>query len=77
MIASGSLSGAGLLLPERTGFIVPRRSPDALAATLELVLTDDDLRSRLGAAARDLAEELFDATKSAARTFAVYERLLP
>jgi glycosyltransferase involved in cell wall biosynthesis len=76
VIASGSLSGAGLLLPGETGFIVPRRSPDALAATLERLLSDSDLRSRIGRAARAHAEELFDAEKSAARTFAVYERLL-
>jgi glycosyltransferase involved in cell wall biosynthesis len=77
VIASGSLSGGGLLLPGETGLIVPRRSPDALAATLERVLTDTDLRSRLGSAARSHAEDLFDAEKAAARTFAVYDRLLP
>lgn len=76
VIASGSLSGAGLLLPEKTGFIVPRRSPDALAAMLGRVLTDEELRRRLGAAARAHAEEHFDAEKSARRTFAVYERLI-
>jgi glycosyltransferase involved in cell wall biosynthesis len=76
VIASGSLSGAGLLLPGETGFIVPRRSPDALAATLERLLTDGELRSRLGVAARAHAEGLFDAEKAAARTFAVYDRLL-
>jgi glycosyltransferase involved in cell wall biosynthesis len=76
VIASGSLSGAGLLLPGETGLIVPRRSPDALAATLERLLTDEDLRGRLGRAARAHAEDLFDAEKSAARTFAVYDRLL-
>jgi glycosyltransferase involved in cell wall biosynthesis len=76
VIASGSLSGAGLLLPGETGFIVPRRSPDALAATLERLLTDGELRNRLGLAARAHAEELFDAEKAASRTFAVYDRLL-
>jgi glycosyltransferase involved in cell wall biosynthesis len=76
VIASGSLSGAGLLLPGETGFIVPRRSPDALAATLERLLTDSELRRCLGVAARAHAEELFDAEKAAARTFAVYDRLL-
>jgi glycosyltransferase involved in cell wall biosynthesis len=76
VIASGSLSGAGLLLPGETGFIVPRRSPDALAATLERLLTDGELRKRVGLAARAHAEELFDAEKAASRTFAVYDRLL-
>jgi glycosyltransferase involved in cell wall biosynthesis len=76
VIASGSLSGAGLLLPDETGFIVPRRSPDALAATLERLLNDGELRNRIGLAARAHAEELFDAEKAAARTFAVYDRLL-
>jgi glycosyltransferase involved in cell wall biosynthesis len=37
------------------GFIVPSRDPAAIAAKLELLSADPDLRQRMGAAARELA----------------------
>lgn len=42
---------------ERTGLVVPPGNPDALAAAVDRLLTDADLRSRLARAGRDLAEE--------------------
>ncbi len=76
VVASGSLSGAGLLLPGETGLIVPRRSPDALAAALAEVLRDPELRLRLGRNGRAHAERMFDSERNADRTVEVYERLL-
>ena len=38
-----------------TGFLVPERDPDALADKLELVITDADLRHRLGERAAEVA----------------------
>lgn len=40
-----------------TGFLVPERDPDALADKLELVITDTELRQRLGARAAEVAAE--------------------
>lgn len=76
VVASGSLDGAGLVDAGRTGEIVPRRSPDSLAATLELLVRDDELRHRLGENARRHAEESFDATRNAAAVMHIYERVL-
>jgi glycosyltransferase involved in cell wall biosynthesis len=40
------------------GFIVPTRSPESIAARLEVLASDRDLRIRMGRAARDRATEL-------------------
>lgn len=42
-----------------TGLLVPPRDPAALRAALERLLVDDELRGRLGAAARERARERF------------------
>lgn len=76
VVASGSLSGAGLIVPDETGLLVPRRSPDALAGALRQLAEDPALRNRLGATARSHAVESFDADRSAHRVMAVYEEIL-
>src|SRR6185312_320547 len=48
VVASGSLTGAGIILPEETGALVPQRSPDALGATLYELALNPDLRARFG-----------------------------
>lgn len=76
VIAAGSLTGAGVLLPGETGLLVPRRSPDALAAVLDRLLADDELRARLGARGREHAERTFNASARARQTMDVYEEVL-
>lgn len=43
-----------------TGLLGPEGDPGALAANLRTLLTDDDLRARLGARAREHADATFD-----------------
>lgn len=76
LVASGSLSGAGIVRPAETGLLVPQRSPDVLAVALERLLRDDELRTRLGANARRYAEQRFDSSRNAERVMAVYDRVL-
>ena len=76
IVASGSLSGGGILMPTETGFLVPKRSPDVLAAALVELIRDEPLRRRLGASARLFAEEHFDARRNAERVMDVYEDVL-
>lgn len=76
VVAAGSLTGAGLLLPDETGIIVPRRSPDSLAAALAQLLRDPQRRAELGANGRRHAERMFDAQTSAGRVMEIYERIL-
>ena len=76
IVASGSLDGAGLLIPGETGFLIPRRSPDVLAAALEKLIGDPELRGRLGENARRHAEALFSAERNTERVMELYDRLL-
>ncbi len=60
----------------RTGFVVPARAPDALAARLRDLLTDEGLRIRMGRCARRRAEALFDVKRNAEQTARVYTEVL-
>jgi MMP alpha-(1->4)-mannosyltransferase len=58
-----------------TGLLVPPRDPAALRAALTRVLADAELRSRLGAAARERARERFGREAAAHATLALYREL--
>ena len=62
--------------PGKNGLLVPPRDPPALADALERLAGDEDLRRRLGARSRVLAQERFDATRIHGATLAVYDELL-
>jgi glycosyltransferase involved in cell wall biosynthesis len=47
----------------KTGFLVPERDVDALAASLKALLTDEEMRSDFGRAARCLVSDRFDMDK--------------
>lgn len=59
-------------LEGETGFRVPVRSVEPLAEALERLARDAELRARLGAAARRLAEERFSVARITAETLALY-----
>lgn len=59
-----------------TGFLVPEHDSEALAARLETLLGARDLRHRMGAAARHLAKEKFDAARQIARLETLYDGLI-
>jgi glycosyltransferase involved in cell wall biosynthesis len=56
-----------------TGFVVPEGDADALAARLADLLGSAELRARMGAAARVLAEEKFDAARQSAALETLYD----
>jgi colanic acid/amylovoran biosynthesis glycosyltransferase len=60
----------------KTGFVVPRRDSEQLAARLRRLAEDGALRRRLGRAARQRALEHFDATAQVDRFEALYRELL-
>ena len=59
-----------------TGLLVPDASPEALAAALERLLTDDALHARMSTAGQRLIAERFDARSNLDRLAARYEALL-
>lgn len=55
-----------------TGYVVPVRSPEAIAGALRKLLTDPDLRRRLGEAGRRRAEEHFSSQATARAVSEIY-----
>jgi glycosyltransferase involved in cell wall biosynthesis len=60
-----------------SGFVVPVRAPEALAAALEKLLTDVELRRRMGRAGRELVTRQFSKDVTAAEVSALYAELRP
>lgn len=60
----------------RSGFLVPEGEPESLARRIAALLADQDLRRRMGAAGRALAEERFDAVRQMRLLEARYDALL-
>ncbi len=63
------------LVPGVTGLLVPPGDVGALAAAITRVLTDRNLRNRMGLAARERAKE-FDVDRTTGELCEVYEDLL-
>jgi glycosyltransferase involved in cell wall biosynthesis len=59
-----------------TGFLVPRRDPVAFAEAVCRLLSSQELRAQMGAAARRRAESHFDVRRMASRYQELYLRLL-
>ncbi|MFO8071808.1 MAG: glycosyltransferase family 4 protein [Polyangia bacterium] len=59
-----------------TGLLVPPGDPAALARALERLLSDRDLRRRMGEAGRELVEEKFEEKTVVEQTLGLYEQLL-
>jgi glycosyltransferase involved in cell wall biosynthesis len=76
VVASGSRTGAGILLPDETGILLDEGTPDALAQALRRLIADPGLRERLGKAAAAHAQRQFDPVLNAASVATVYEHLL-
>ncbi|MEW6217386.1 MAG: glycosyltransferase, partial [Candidatus Bipolaricaulota bacterium] len=59
-----------------TGFIVPRRNPEALAASLLKFARDPELRARMGTAGRHRVEREFSLSANVSQFVTFYERTL-
>jgi len=64
------------VLHEKTGLIVPRRSPQLLADALVRLLRDADLRQRLGEAGRRRARKEFTRERMVERMGRIYDDLV-
>jgi len=60
----------------RTGLLVPPRDPQALADALETLFLDKELREKMGAAARKLAEDEFSEQTVQQQTITLYKELM-
>ena len=76
VVASGSSTGGGVVLPDETGLLVPGSDPGRLAAAFEELLASPERRAEIGARARLHAEAHFDRRKNAASVMEIYEDVL-
>jgi len=75
-VVSTAVGGIPHMIEEGvTGYLVPGREVETLAARLIQVLTDDDLRHAMGQAARQVADARFTPEAAAARTYAAYQQV--
>jgi glycosyltransferase involved in cell wall biosynthesis len=64
------------VIPDDTGLLSPPGDPDALQSQLRRLITDPDLRNRMGAAGRRRYLSYFTFEKMQANTFALYREVL-
>ena len=76
-VVAGAVGGLlDLVADEETGLLVPPRDVSVLRAALERLLADEELRKRLGAAARERARTLFSWDRVTDQTLAAYDEAL-
>src|SRR5437763_9934274 len=77
VVASGSRTGGGVVVPGETGVLVEDYTADTLAAAVADLLRDGERRRALGRSARAHAEKNFDPSRNARRIESIYRRILP
>ncbi|MFN2468625.1 MAG: glycosyltransferase family 4 protein [Gaiellaceae bacterium] len=77
VVASGSRTGGGVVVPGETGVLVEGYGSETLADAVADLLRDEERRSSLGRAARAHAETNFDPARNARRIEAIYRRIAP
>jgi len=75
VVASDHGGNAEAVEDGRTGFLVPERDADALAARIALLLGAPEMRAAMGGAARRLVEQRFDLDRQTERLEALYDGL--
>ncbi len=76
-VVASNVSGCRqAVVDDHNGFLVPVKDSRALAEQIEILLADQKLARRFGAAGRNLAEERFDVKQVIARLRACYDELL-
>tara|TARA_B100000780_G_scaffold278726_2_gene253375 strand:- start:10 stop:1173 length:1164 start_codon:yes stop_codon:yes gene_type:complete len=65
-----------VIIPGKTGCLVPARDPLALANSIEKLLNDDTMRIKFGKAGRVFAENQFDVYKIVQKHMSLYEAML-
>src|SRR5919199_474222 len=77
VVASGSRTGGGVVVPGETGVLVEDYGAETLADAVEELLRDEERRRALGRKAREHAERNFDPARNARRIESIYRRIAP
>lgn len=76
VVASGSATGGGVLIPDETGILLAHPTPTHIAAALRRLSEDPELRLRLGRTAAEHARRSFDPSSNAREVADVYQSVL-
>jgi glycosyltransferase involved in cell wall biosynthesis len=76
MIATDTPGCREIVLPGKTGLLVPVEDAAALAEAMAKLAAEPELRRLMGAAARQLAESMFSAADIGRQTVALYSSLI-
>jgi mannosyltransferase len=77
VVASGSRTGGGVVVPGETGILVDNFGVETLAEAVAELLDEPARRERYGHTARTHAEKNFDPAKNARRIESIYRRIAP
>jgi glycosyltransferase involved in cell wall biosynthesis len=77
VVASGSRTGGGVVVPGETGVLVPDYGVDSIADAVVELLQHAARRQELGRTARAHAEENFDPARNARRIESIYDHIIP
>ena len=77
VVASGSRTGGGVVVPGETGILVDNFGVETLADAVAELLAEPDRRERSAAPRATHAEKNFDPAKNARRIEAIYRRIAP
>jgi glycosyltransferase involved in cell wall biosynthesis len=77
VIASGSRTGGGVVVPGETALLVKGTAPSTLAQAIVDLIENPARRKRMGATARVYAEQRLDPERNARAIEALYARLIP
>ncbi len=76
LVATDAPGCRDVVHPEVNGLLVPPNDPAALAAALQRLADDPDLRGRMGIASRQLVLDKFTTQQVNAATHQVYQAIL-
>jgi mannosyltransferase len=76
VVASGSATGAGVLIPDETGILLDRPTSGALADALRRLVSSAGERDAMGRRAAERASVAFDAERNARAVERVYDAVL-
>ena len=76
MVASAAGGIPEQVVHESTGLLVPPQDPQAMAAALDRLLADSNMRARMGQQAAERARRLFDLRRQAQAYLDYYEEII-
>ena len=76
VITSNSVGCKETVIDGETGFLIQPKDVDALTEKLDLLLSNKELRVKMGKAARKYSEEYFDIKIVIQRHLSIYDELM-